>query len=706
MLISCGYNPYPIDNQNVFRMIIPSGLSSLDPAYARDQSNGWMVSQIFNGLVQLDSQLIVQPCIARSWEIRDSGRVYIFHLRTDVLFHSHPTLKNRVDRRVKAEDVVYSFNRIMDPQVASYGQWIFSGKIENDKASLGKISSNEGENDKASLGKNSLNESKVDKASLEKNSSNRSKMDNASLGKSSLSEGKMDKASLDESSSNESKVDKASLGKNSLNEGKIDKASLEKNSSNRSKMDNASLGKSSLSEGKIDKASLGENSSNKSKNDKASLASKPSKVPLSESSTLEAHSQNPSNDALTTNSFTGLSGLQALNDSTVIIRLNQPFPAFLSLLSMPYASIVPKESVESLGKNFRSNPVGTGPFCFKSWREGESLILIRNPEYFEVENGQTLPYLDAIRVEFSPSPLTTFHKLVRNEIDFMNRPDLSLKDELFNENGDLLEKWTNDFYLIRKPQLNTEYLGIQMDTASFPHSLSSLNLRKAMAFALDRDKIVSSVLKGMGYPAHGGFVPPGMPFSDTSLIQGIRFNPDSAEYYLKVAGFPKGRGLPEIKIYTSPSYQAVMEMVQYQLGEQGIRVTLDNGSGASLREMIYQGKTALWRASWIADYPDPENYLSLFYSPNKAPNGPNTTRYNQAEFDSYFEKFLKPASDSVRTQYCTQLQELIRNDVPVILLYYDRIIRVVRNSIENMETDGMNNLVLKRVKKTIESGNS
>ncbi len=596
MLISCGYNTYPTENQNVFRMLIPSGLSSLDPAYARDQSNGWMVSQIFNGLVQLDSQLMVQPCIARSWEIQDSGRVYIFHLRTDILFHSHPTLKNRADRHVSAADVVYSFNRIVDPKVASYGQWIFSGKVVNDKASLGG---------------NNLNESKIDKASLEISSSN------------------------------------------------------------------------------------------ESKSTKASLNSKADKVPLSESSTLEAQSQNSSNDTLATNSFIGFSGFQALNDSTVIIRLNQPFPAFLSLLSMPYASIVPKESVESLGKNFRSNPVGTGPFCFKSWREGESLILIRNPDYFEEENGQTLPYLDAIRVEFSPSPLTAFHKLVRNEIDFMNRPDLSLKDELFNENGDLLEKWTNDFYLIRKPQLNTEYLGIQMDTSSFPHSLSSLYIRKAMAFALDRDKIVRSVLKGMGYPAHGGFVPPGMPYSDTSLIQGIRFNPDSAEYYLQVAGFPKGRGLPEIKIYTSPSYQAVMEMVQYQLGEQGIRVTLDNGSGASLREMIYQGKTALWRASWIADYPDPENYLSLFYSPNKAPNGPNTTRYHQAEFDSYFEQFLKPASDSIRTQYCIQLQELIRDDVPVILLYYDRIIRVVHQSVENLDTDGMNNLVLKRVKKKV-----
>jgi peptide/nickel transport system substrate-binding protein len=558
-----------------------------------------------------------------------------------------------------------------------------------------------GEFDKAFLEEKGSNDGKFTKAFLEKRGQNEGGFTKASLEDKGSNEGDYTKASLEKRGQNEGEFTKASLEMKGLNEGDFTKASLEKKGSNDGDFTKASMEKKGLNEGEFTKAFLKKKGLNKGEFTKASLDCNPGKLPLPESSSQDTYSQNSSNDTLTTSSFTGYSGFKILNDSTLMIRLNQPFPAFLSLLSMPYASIVPKESVEALGKNFRSNPVGTGPFCFKSWREGESLILTRNPEYFESENGQRLPHLEAIRVEFSPGPLTAFHKLVRNEIDFINRPDLSLKDELFGENGELLDKWKRDFYLIRKPQLNTEYLGIQMDTASFPHVLSSLYLRKAMAFALDRDQIVHTVLKGMGYPAHGGFVPPGMPFSDTSLIQGIRFNPDSANFYLTAAGYPKGRGLPELKIYTSPSYQAVMEMVQYQLGEQGIRVSLDNGSGASLREMIYQGKTSLWRASWIADYPDPENYLSLFYSANLAPSGPNTTRYKQAEFDSYFEEFLKPAPDSVRTSYCIQLQKLIRDDGPVILLYYDRIIRVVRNSVENLETDGMNNLVLKRVKKKI-----
>jgi peptide/nickel transport system substrate-binding protein len=229
--------------------------------------------------------------------------------------------------------------------------------------------------------------------------------------------------------------------------------------------------------------------------------------------------------------------------------------------------------------------------------------------------------------------------------------------------------------------------------------LHNLYFRKAIAYAIDRDKLVGTVLNGMGYAAHGGIVPPGMPLSDTGFVKGIRYNIDSAKYYLKLAGFPNGRGLPELSLLTSPSYQPVMEMIQYQLSEVGIRLTLDNGDGSSLREMIYQGKVAFWRASWIADYPDAENYLSLFYGENRAPSGPNTTRYQKDFYDAQFRASLLETKDSVRMKYHERLQQELIEDVPVILLYYDRIIRLIRNEVSGLEMDAMNNLNLKRVRK-------
>lgn len=534
LLISCGYHPQETDNQNVFRFNLPAGLSSLDPAFARDQANTWMCSQIFNGLVSLDSNLNVQPSIAKNWEISDSGKVYIFHLRTNVLFHKHPALGKDSTRAVTAQDFVFSFNRIANPETGSFGQWIFNGKILTEQ--------------------------------------------------------------------------------------------------------------------------------------------------------------------IRTDSFQDLPGFQAINDSTLKITLKKAFPPFISLLAMPYASVVPAEVVRSMGKSFRKAPIGTGPFYLKSWREGQSLILLKNPVYFEYDHEYQLPYLDAIRIGFSASPLTSFNQLVQGEIDFLNRPDLSLKDELFDAGGELLPKWQNQLTLIRKPQLNTEYLGIQMDTQNLPHPLSALKIRQALSYAIDRDKIVRFVLKGMGYAAHSGMVPPGMPGTDTTRLSGYTYNPERCKRLLKEAGFPDGKGLPEITLYTSPSYQPVMEMIQYQLAESGIHIKLENGEGSSLREMIYQGKIPFWRASWIADYPDPENYLALFYSPNQAPGGPNTTRFVSSVYDSLYQLSISETRDSSRFKLYNRMQQILIEESPVILLYYDRIIRLTGKKIQGLETDGMNNLILKRVR--------
>jgi len=532
MLTSCGYHRDLSDNQRVFHMNIPAGLSSLDPAFARDQANAWMVNQLFDGLVSLDSGLRVIPAIAHSWEISDSGTVYTFFLRRDVYFHKHPGFGTDSTRRVQAQDFVFSFSRICEPATASFGQWIFNDKV---------------------------------------------------------------------------------LG------------------------------------------------------------------------TPAMHADIP--------------GFMALNDSTFRVTLKQAFPPFISLLAMPYAKVVPREVINIPGYNFRENPIGTGPFCFKSWQEGQSLIFLRNPLYYEMEGGERLPYLSAVRVKFASSPVTTFHQLIKGDLDFINRPDLSLKDELFDENGRLKEQWFSHFYLIEGPQLNTEYLGILMDTNQMNHPLKDVKLRQAINYALNRDQLVKYVLKGMGYPAHAGIVPPGMPGNDTLGLQGYRYNPEKARALLKAAGYPEGKGLPPITLYTSPAYQSVMEFIQYQLLEVGIRLQLENMEGSAIRERIYQGDIAFWRASWIADYPDPENYLSLFYSPFEAPSGPNTTRYKNPELDVLFQKALSETDMEKRAQYYRVMQAMIIQDAPIVLLYYDKIIRLVRKEIEGLETDGMNNLVLKRVRK-------
>ena len=130
VLISCNSDSQNTD-KSIIRYNSATGITSLDPAYARTQENIRTVNQLFNGLLQLDSQLNIVPCIAKRWVISPDGKTYTFNIRNDVLFHNHPLFKG-VKRKVLASDFTYSFNRVLDPKIASDGAWIFNGIIQDE----------------------------------------------------------------------------------------------------------------------------------------------------------------------------------------------------------------------------------------------------------------------------------------------------------------------------------------------------------------------------------------------------------------------------------------------------------------------------------------------------------------------------------------------------------------------------------------------
>ena len=112
-----------IDKKTVFRYNEYRNVTSLDPAFARNPQNIWPINQLFNGLVQLDSMLNIQPEIAKKWIISDDGITYTFELRQDVFFHSSPLFGPQQTRKVIAQDFVFSFDRLINPEIASPGQW-------------------------------------------------------------------------------------------------------------------------------------------------------------------------------------------------------------------------------------------------------------------------------------------------------------------------------------------------------------------------------------------------------------------------------------------------------------------------------------------------------------------------------------------------------------------------------------------------------
>jgi peptide/nickel transport system substrate-binding protein len=156
-------------------------------------------------------------------------------------------------------------------------------------------------------------------------------------------------------------------------------------------------------------------------------------------------------------------------------------------------------------------------------------------------------------------------------------------------------------------------------------------------------------------------------------------------------------------LHTTADYLDIFKFLQFQLGEMGITLKISVHPAGTLRELKEQGKADFFRASWIADYPDAENYLSLFYSKNFSPQGPNYTHFRNPDFDKLFEKAMASVNDSLRFSYYRQMEKLIMDDAPVVVLYYDQVLRFVRNNLEGLGSDPMNLLTLKKVRKRIDN---
>lgn len=388
-----------------------------------------------------------------------------------------------------------------------------------------------------------------------------------------------------------------------------------------------------------------------------------------------------------------------IDDSTFQLKLLSPFHPILGILSMEYCSIVPKEVVQLYGKDFRSHPCGTGPFRFKSWEEGQTLILLKNEHYFEKDStGRRLPYLDAIKVSFYDEKATEFLLFRQGQLDFVNEIDPSFKDEVLTKRGQLKSQWKGKIILSTCPQLNTEYLGILMDTANplVQHSpLSMRAVRQAINYGFDRRKMMLYLRNSLSTPAESGFVPAGMPGFDSTKVKGYHYDPAFARRLLAEAGYPEGKGLPSFHLLTVSEYADFASFIVRQLEDIGLKVQVEVVQKSLLLEQTARSQALFFRGSWFADYPDAENYLSVFYSRNPAP--PNYTRFHDAAFDRLYEQALLENNDSARYVLYRRMDQLVMDAAPVVPIWYDQVIRLVDPRVQGLHPNALNLLELRRV---------
>jgi peptide/nickel transport system substrate-binding protein len=535
---SCTAPDHSVDRR-VFRYNQEGGISSLDPAFARDQANIRAVAQLFSTLVSVDENLNVQPQLSTHWEIMDQGKLYRFFLRRDVLFHQDPCFQGTSGRKLTAHDVVFSLRRLCEPSLASPGAWIFQGKLAGD-------------------------------------------------------------------------------------------------------------------------------------------------------------------------------GFYAPNDSVFELRLIRPFPPILGMLGMAYCSIVAKEAVACYGQSMGIHPVGSGPFQLAYYRPGDGLILHKNPRYFEVENGKRLPWLEAVHIKFLADKQSAFLAFLSGELEFLNGVEPAFRDELFLKNNELRSDYGERFKVVRAPYLNTEYLGILNDNqlkACHP-ALQDPLVRKALSLAINREKLVRYLRGGIGIPAYGGLIPPGLPgsidpsskpistYSTGSAPHDKKRTPseavEQARQILKEKGYINGS--IRFTLATNPSYMDMAVFVQDQLAQIGVVVDLEASPGPTLRQMINKGERGVFRGSWIADYPDAENYLALGYSGYAAPNGPNYTRFAHPQYDAWYEQALETTDEHLRYRLYERMDSMLLAETPFIVLYYDQTLRLEQKYVHGLPAHPLDLLDLRRVR--------
>ncbi|MGA0434540.1 MAG: ABC transporter substrate-binding protein [Flavobacteriales bacterium] len=392
-------------------------------------------------------------------------------------------------------------------------------------------------------------------------------------------------------------------------------------------------------------------------------------------------------------------GISAIGSDTIRFELTEPFPPFLGLLATAYANIVPKEAVQHYGEEFRRNPIGSGPFQLAWWMEDVACVLHANPLYWEFDDaGKRLPYLEAVHISFVSDMGAEFQGLLQGRYDFVSGFHASYMNEVLDESGELREEFQSQLRLETTPFLKTDYIGFMVENQEgqwLPWQDKAV--RQALSLAVDREGISMQLRRGTVVPT-SNFVPPAL--LRKTNHSAVSMNQAKAKQILDSVQIIHPLPWPELVVSTTSDYTDLCAALQYQWQALGLDVAIDVISPSTHRERVAQGQAIAFRKSWLADYPDAENFLAVFHSQNFAPEGPNYSHYSNSNFDLTLDSASIEMNDSIRMVHYKKLDKLIASDLPIIPLFHDRVTHFVRQGVEGWEINAINRLDLRRVKKS------
>jgi peptide/nickel transport system substrate-binding protein/oligopeptide transport system substrate-binding protein len=361
-----------------------------------------------------------------------------------------------------------------------------------------------------------------------------------------------------------------------------------------------------------------------------------------------------------------MTGVRVIDDLTLEITLDRPFAPFLHLMAYDAASVVPREAAEA--RTFASHPVGTGAFRFTSWRRDDQLTLERFAGHFRGPAA-----LDRVVFRIIPAEITRFNEYRAGQLDLTDIPtgqcqsvqrDPQLK-------GDVAI-W---------PTLGTQAVRFNVERPPF----DDLKTRRAIAHAIDPAIIVERLLERCVSPARG-LLPPSLPGYNPE-VKRLALDRELARRLLAEAGHAGGKGVNPLAYHfnTTDTNQRIAELLQAQLKEIGLALELRRLDWAAHLKLVDGGSAGFFRQAWIADYPDPENFLTvLFHSRNVGAPG-NTSRYRNPKVDRLLDEADAMAAGRARDARYHQAEQIVLDDAAWVSLYHYASRALIKPYVKGLE---------------------
>lgn len=388
----------------------------------------------------------------------------------------------------------------------------------------------------------------------------------------------------------------------------------------------------------------------------------------------------------------GVKGLEVVDARTVRITLEQPVPNFLQILAHQGCWIWPHELRDNYRGDLLKHAIGTGPFHMKTFRPGEAMVLERNPRYWERDvEGNALPFLDGVRVTYVADKNKELDEFLKGHITCVIEPPV---DRLGILRDSVSEGGEARFTVQRIPQLSAQFFGF----CTWAPPFNDARIRRAFSLALDRKALVDTVLRGVAVAAERGLVPPGMALYPYERVTPTGFLPDSARALLAAAGYPGGKGFPGVSLQVNGdgfAYVQVADAVQVMLERVlGVSVAVSVLPASQHYEKVDAGRALFWRQGWIADYPDPENFLALLYGRNAvldtgASSYMNTSRYADPRFDTLYARAQHTLDPAARMDLMARAERVAMDEAVVAPVYHENNIRLLAIGVHDFPINAM-----------------